>query len=257
MTNLFDSHAHLDDEAFDDDRDEIIENCSARLKGVINPGSDMDSSKKAVKLSEENAVIYSAVGFHPHEARLMQPKDEEVLAELAKNKKVVAIGEIGLDYYYDYSPRDVQKTVFIRHLDLARQLSLPVIIHDRDAHGDILEIIKNEGQGIRGVFHCYSGSWEMAKVILKMGWYISFGGSLTFKNAVKTVEVAKNIPDDMMLLETDSPYLTPVPYRGKRNNPCMVEHVCTKMAELKDMEFEQVADITTKNVMALFNRICI
>lgn len=255
MNNLFDSHAHLDDEAFDPDRDRVIKDCATRLSGVINPGSDMISSQKAVKMADENDIIYAAVGFHPHEARLMQPNDEDKLSELAKNKKVVAIGEIGLDYYYDYSPRDVQKEVFIRHLDLARQLSLPVIIHDRDAHGDIVEIIKKEGSGLRGVFHCYSGSWEMAKVLLKMGWYISFGGSLTFKNAVKTVEVAKNIPQDMMLLETDSPYLTPVPYRGKRNNPCMVEYACEKMAEIKGMESAAIAEITTGNVKALFTKI--
>ncbi len=255
MKLLFDSHAHLDDSDYQQDRQEVLQECLDKLVGVINPGTDLQTSKMAVEFSDNFSNIYAAVGFHPHEAKLMQKNDEDILAEYAKKQKVVAIGEIGLDYYYDHSPRDIQKQVFIRQLDLARQLDLPVIIHDRDAHSDILQIMQTEGRGLKGVFHCYSGSWEMAKVLLKQGFYLSFGGSVTFKNAVKTVEVAQNIPLDYMLLETDSPYLTPVPFRGKRNSPCMVELVCQKIAEIRKSDFEQVAQTTTKNVQTLFDKI--
>ncbi len=252
---LFDSHAHLDDDAYAKDRESVIEECAAKLAGVLNPGCDLASSAKAVDFAERYPVMYAAVGFHPHEARLMQPGDEDRLAEWCRKEKVVAIGEIGLDYYYDHSPREVQKEVFVRQLDLARQLDLPVIIHNRDAHKDILDIVKKEGKGLRGVFHCYSGSWEMAQELLKEGWYLSFGGSLTFKNAVKTVEVARNTPLERILLETDAPYLTPVPLRGKRNAPLLVELVCERMALEKHMELEQITGLTTGNVYELFGKI--
>ncbi len=252
---LFDSHAHLDDEAYDSDRERIIAECEAELAGVLNPGCDLLSSAVAVDLAERYRAVYAAVGFHPHEARLMQPGDEAKLAAWCQQPKVVAIGEIGLDYYYDHSPRAVQKEVFIRQLDLARQLDLPVIIHNRDAHGDILEIIKKEGKGLRGVFHCYSGSWETARELLKLGWYLAFGGSLTFKNAVKTVEVARNTPLERILLETDSPYLSPAPLRGKRNKPTLVKLVCEKMAVEKSIPAEEIARATTANVCDLFSKI--
>ena len=255
MLNFFDSHAHLDDSAFDEDREAVIEKCFKEISGIVNPGSDMQSSLKAVKLAEQHKGIYAAVGFHPHEARLMQDKDVDALSELAKKKKVVAIGEIGLDYYYDYSPRDIQKDVFVKQLDLARQLDLPVIIHNRDSHEDMLSILKKEGKGIKGIFHAYSGSWEMAKIILKMDWLIAFGGSITFKNAAKTMEVAQKIPTDRMLVETDSPYLTPVPFRGKRNDPSRVMLVCEKLAEVKALDIENIANITTKNLCKLFRKI--
>ncbi len=255
MKKLFDSHVHLDDKSYDEDRDQVIAECLAELAGVINPGCDLGSSQVAVDLAERYAGIYAAVGFHPHEARLMQPGDEVKLAEWAKSNKVVAIGEIGLDYYYDHSPRQVQREVFVRQLDLARQLDFPVIIHSRDAHGEMLEIVKKEGLGVRGVFHCYSGSWEMAKELLKLGYYISFGGSLTFKNAVKTLEVARNVPLEKILLETDSPYLTPVPCRGKRNSPLLVKFVAQKLAEERGVDFAAIAGATTTNVCDLFSKI--
>lgn len=254
MVKLFDSHAHLDDKKFDVDRESVIQECITELDGVINPGCDLPTSSAAVELASKYANIYAAVGFHPHEAQHMKDKDEEILSKWAKDEKVVAIGEIGLDYYYDHSPREVQKAVFIRQLDLARQLNLPIIIHNRDAHGDLLQIIKNEGKGIKGVFHCYSGSWEMAKEILKMGYYVSFGGSLTFKNAVKTVEVAQKVPLDRVLLETDSPYLTPEPFRGKRNNPCMVKYVAERLVKERGIDFAQISSITTQNVYDLFEK---
>ena len=255
MSKLFDSHAHLDDKRFDADRETVINECLNELAGVLNPGCDLPTSSVAVELAQKYETIYAAVGFHPHEAQHMQAKDEDILAAWTKDKKVVAIGEIGLDYYYDHSPREVQKAVFVRQLDLAKQLDLPIIIHNRDAHGDILQTIKNEGKGIKGVFHCYSGSWEMAKELLKLGFYISFGGSLTFKNAVKTVEVAQKIPLDRVLLETDSPYLTPEPFRGKRNNPCMVKYVAERLAKERNLDFAEICSITTDNVYGLFEKI--
>lgn len=255
MKMLFDSHAHLDDESFAGDRNEVIEKCGQELRGVLNPGCDMLSSLKAIELAEQYEYIYAAVGFHPHEARLMQDQDLDVFAELAQKNKVVAIGEIGLDYYYDHSPREVQKQVFIKQIDLAKQLNLPIIIHNRDAHGDMMEIVKKEAKGLRGVFHAYSGSWEMAREILKLDFMVAFGGSLTFKNAVKTVEVAQNVPNERILLETDSPYLTPVPFRGKRNDPTMVKFVCEKVALLKNKSEQEISKITLTNTLNLFTKI--
>ncbi|MDR2007212.1 MAG: TatD family hydrolase [Acidaminococcales bacterium] len=253
MVKPFDSHAHLYDEAYDADRAQVLAESARELSGLIIPGADLASSHQAVELAQMYGNVYAAVGFHPHEARLMREGDEDMLAESAKDKKVVAIGEIGLDYYYDHSPRETQKAVFIRQLGLARQLGLPVVIHDRDAHGDILAIMQKEGRGVSGVFHCYSGSWEMAELLLKMGFYLSFGGSLTFKNAAKTVKVAQNTPIDRILLETDAPYLTPVPWRGRRNSPCLVKLVCAKLAALKGLSFEETAGVTAANTCALFN----
>ena len=253
MAKVFDSHAHLDDSAFDPDREEVLAACLAELAGVLNPGTDLDPSQKAADMAARYDNLYAAGGFHPHEARLMQPGDEDRLAAWAEQEKVVAIGEIGLDYYYDHSPRETQRAVFVRQLDLARQLSLPIILHDREAHGDMLEIIKKEGRGLRGVFHCYSGSWELAQTILRQGFYLALGGGLTFKNAAETREVAQNAPLERLLLETDAPYLTPAPWRGQRNQPGMVRHVCAKLAELRTMEQDEVARITTDNVCALFN----
>ena len=252
MTKLFDTHAHMDNRAFAADRDAVLTECSVSLDGVLNPGADLNSSRMAVKLAGSYPNIYAAVGFHPHEAKLMRCGDEETLAAWTTEKNVLAIGEIGLDYYYDHSPRDTQRAVFIRQLDLARQLRLPVIIHNRDAHGDMLSIIKTEGKGLRGVFHCYSGSWEMAKILLSHGFYLALGGSLTFKNAVKTVEVAMKAPMDRLLLETDAPYLAPVPFRGKRNQPLLIEYVCEKLANLRGFEPEEIASVTTANAHALF-----
>lgn len=257
MSKWFDSHAHFDADWFKDDRKNVIQKCLSELVGVLNPGCDLSSSEMAVALANEYDTIYAAVGFHPHEAKNMKDKDEDVLAKWAKDKKVVAIGEIGLDYHYNHSPKDVQKSVFIRQIDLAKQLGLPIIIHDRESHGDILEIIKKEGKGVRGVFHCYSGSWEMAKEVLKLGFYVSFSGSLTFKNAVKTVEVAKNVPLDRVLVETDSPYLSPEPFRGKRNEPCLVKYVGERLAKERGRDFAQISSITTNNMYELFEKITV
>ncbi|MDD3704607.1 MAG: TatD family hydrolase [Clostridiaceae bacterium] len=251
---LFDTHAHLDDDRFDKDRDEVVNQC--KLDGVeliLNAGSNMETSVKAIALAKKYELIYAAVGVHPHDAAEMDEETAGVLAALAENKKVRAIGEIGLDYHYDFSPRDVQKKRFIEQVDLARQLGLPVIIHDREAHGDVIDIFKKiRIKEVGGVLHSFSGSAEMALECIKLGLYISISGPVTFNNARKTVEAVKQVPMEMLLIETDSPYLTPVPYRGKRNYPGYVRFVAEKIAEIKGLSYEEVARQTLENGKRLF-----
>ena len=250
---LFDSHAHLDDEAFDADRDEVIARAlSNGLAGMVNPGACMKSSAAALALAEQHAAIYAAVGIHPHDADSADEAAYEQLLQLSRHPKVVAIGEIGLDYHYDFSPRSVQQEVFVKQLALAKECDLPVILHDREAHGDILRLVKEAGRGVRGVFHCFSGSLEMAREVLKLGFYLSVGGTLTFKNAAKLPEVVKEVPFERLLLETDSPYLTPAPYRGRRNEPLHVRLVAEKVAELRGLSVEEVARQTTANTYRCF-----
>lgn len=251
---LFDTHAHLDDKRFDDDRDELIRGLPERgVSRVITPGIDVDSSKKCVDLADKYDIVYAGVGIHPHEASKLEDNYLDQLRTMAQNKKVVAIGEIGLDYYYDFSPRDIQKQRFIEQIELAAELKLPIIIHNRDSHEDMLNILREHKNLINGgVMHCFSGSWEMAKIVLDLGLYISLAGPVTFKNAKKPVEVANNIPLDRLLIETDSPYLTPVPYRGKRNDPGHVALVAEKIAEIRGITVEEVGRITTENALNLF-----
>jgi len=251
---LFDTHAHLDDKRFDDDRDELIRGLPERgVSRVITPGIDVDSSKKCVDLADKYDIVYAGVGIHPHEASKLEDNYLDQLRTMAQNKKVVAIGEIGLDYYYDFSPRDIQKQRFIEQIELAAELKLPIIIHNRDSHEDMLNILREHKELINGgVMHCFSGSWEMAKIVLDLGLYISLAGPVTFKNAKKPVEVAKNVPLDRLLIETDSPYLTPVPYRGKRNDPGHVALVAEKIAEIRGITVEEVGRITTENALNLF-----
>lgn len=253
---LFDTHAHLDDSKFDDDRDEVIAKCKEeKVALILNAASNLTTSVKAINLADKYKCIYASVGVHPHDASEMDENSCMVLAELAeKNNKVRAIGEIGLDYYYDYSPRDIQKKRFAEQIDLAKQLKLPVIIHDRDAHEDTMNILKKSGvKEVGGVLHSFSGSVEMMRECLKLNMYISVSGPVTFKNAKKTVEVAKEVPLDMLLIETDSPYLTPVPHRGERNYPAYVRHVAEKIAALRDMPFEEIAQKTLENGKRLFH----
>ena len=251
---LFDTHAHLDDKRFDDDRDELIRGLPERgVSRVITPGIDVDSSKKCVDLADKYDIVYAGVGIHPHEASKLEDNYLDQLRTMAQNKKVVAIGEIGLDYYYDFSPRDIQKQRFIEQIELAAELKLPIIIHNRDSHEDMLNILREHKDLINGgVMHCFSGSWEMAKIVLDLGLYISLAGPVTFKNAKKPVEVAKNVPLDRLLIETDSPYLTPVPYRGKRNDPGHVALVAEKIAEIRGITVEEVGRMTTENALNLF-----
>ena len=255
MVKIFDAHAHLDNDWYDEDRESVIKSACEELLGIINPGTDMRTSRLAFEYAQQYENIYAGLGFHPHDAKEMLAGDLDIFAELAANKKVVAIGEIGLDYYYNHSPQDVQQKVFIEHLDLARQLNLPVIIHNRDAHGDVMNIVKKEGKGIRGMFHCYSGSLEMAKELLKLGWFLSFGGSATFKTAHKLRDVVRYVPDDRILFETDAPYLAPEPYRGKRNTPNMVNVVLKRLAEERGQQEDVLAELTNKNIHILFDKI--
>lgn len=252
---FFDSHAHLDDRKYNDDRHEML--MRARENGIsyiINVGYDIPSSKRSVALAQKYEFIYAAVGIHPHDAEAEGDKGLEHLAELSSNPKVVAIGEMGLDYYRDLSPRDKQKDMFRKQIRLALDLKKPIIVHDRDAHGDVMNILKEENASLTGgVLHCFSGSLEMAKECLKMGFYISIAGPVTFNNARKLQEVAAEIPLDRLLIETDAPYLTPEPNRGKRNESAFVVNVAQRIAELKNITVKEVALATTVNAKNLFN----
>ena len=253
---LFDSHAHLNDERFNEDREELINSLKSNgVELVLNPGACIETSKSSVELANKYDFIYAAVGVHPHDVGDMTEEDIETLRKLAtENDKVMAIGEIGLDYYYDNAPRDIQKQWFKRQIELANELKLPIIIHDRDAHGDTFEIIKNtKSPEIGCVLHCYSGNVELAREYIKMGCYISIPGTVTFKNNKKTVEVVREIPLEYLLIETDSPYMAPVPHRGKRNDPSMVQSVADKIAQEKGISYETVCEATKENAKRLFN----
>lgn len=252
---LFDSHAHIDSSKFNEDREFVINRSRANDVGLImNPGADLESSKMAVELANKHDFIYASVGVHPHDAESM---DDSMLDEIRKlavsSEKVRAIGEIGLDYHYDFSPRDVQKKWFIAQLALAKELKMPVIIHDREASHDVLESLKAENAFEYGVLmHCFSGSVELAKEYLKLGAYISIAGPVTFGNNKKTPEVVKIIPENRLLIETDSPYLTPSPFRGKRNEPMYVKHTCEKIADILGLDYENVANSTYRNACEFF-----
>lgn len=251
---LFDSHAHIDDEKF---KDETIEDIIARAQKndvghIMNVGACMISSERSVQLAANYEAIYAMVGVHPEEIEKIGKRDYDQLAEWTQQPKVVGIGEIGLDYYWNPETKEEQQKVFIRQLDVARQMHMPVCIHDRDAHGDMMKILKSEGKGLVGVLHCFSGSMEMAKELIKMGWYLGVDGPVTFKNAAKLPEIMAEVPLERILVETDSPYLTPVPLRGKRNEPAYVRHVAEYVANLRKIEYEAFAKATTQNVCDLF-----
>ncbi len=249
---IFDTHAHYDDKAFDTDRETVLR--SAHESGValiLDPGCDVKSSRAAIALAETHDFVYAAVGIHPEE---LDCWDEEALAEirtLAEHPKCVAIGEIGLDYYWDDSRREEQKLLFRWQLELALELNKPVIVHDREAHGDCMDIVR-EYPSLRGVFHCYSGSAEMAKELLKRGWYLGFDGPVTYKNARKTLEVLEMCPLDRILIETDSPYMSPVPMRGKRNDSRNLRYVADKIAAIKGLSPEEIERVTMENGRRLF-----
>ena len=250
---LFDTHAHYDDETFDTDRDALLTALPQRGVGLIlNPGCDVESSRKAVTYAAAYPHVYAAVGIHPENCGGCTAGDLAAIHALAQQPKVVAIGEIGLDYYWEENPpRDFQQQVLRQQLALARELALPVIIHDREAHADTLSIVR-EFPGVTGVFHCFSGSPEMARELLQMGWYLGFDGPVTYKNARRAPEVAAVTPPERMLIETDSPYMTPVPYRGKRNDSGYVYLVAEKLAAWKGLAPEELARITTENGKRLF-----
>ena len=255
---LVDTHTHLNDDKFADDVPDAV--ARARAAGVrrcINMGDTLASSKKAVELAHAYEGLFAGVGIHPEEARELTADDDAQLAAWAEDEKVVCIGEIGLDYYWvkDEPTRELQRKIFIHQLDLARQLHLPVCIHDRDAHADTLAILKKEGQGIPTVLHCYSGSVEMAREFLKLGCYLGTDGPLTFKNASKLLNVIRDMPLGRLLVETDAPYMAPVPMRGKRNEPAFVRFIAEKVAELRSMTLADVARATTTNAETIYPRL--
>ena len=254
MSLIFDTHAHYDDEQFDADRDALLASMPESGVGlIVDPGCDLPSSRRAIALAERFPHVYAAVGYHPENCAPYTDADLDVLRELAKHPKVVAIGEIGLDYYWEENPpREFQQTVFRRQLALAQELDLPVIVHDREAHADSLAIVR-EFPAVRGVFHCFSGSVEMARELWKLGWYVGFDGPVTYKNARKTVEVALEAPPDRILLETDSPYMAPVPVRGTRNDSRNVRYIAEKIAQLRGMETDALIALTAGNGKRLFN----
>ena len=250
--NIFDTHAHYDDESFDEDRfnllDEMFQN---GVCGIINCGCTVESSKKSIEFAEKYANIYAAVGIHPQNAAEEKADAIEQIETLAAHKKVVAIGEIGLDYHYDYTPKEMQLEWFEKQLILAKKLDLPVIVHDREAHADCVDLILRHKP--RGVMHCFSGSVETAKQLTDIGFYIGLGGSVTFKNAKKPAEVAASIPLERLLLETDCPYMTPVPFRGRRNNSALIAYTAEKIAELREITAQDVINQATQNAKTLFN----
>ena len=248
----FESHAHYDDERFDDDRDELLASFPAEgIETVVNSSSDIASSRASIALAEKYPFFYASVGVHPHEVSKMREEDIDTLRELSKHPKVVAIGEIGLDFYYDLSPRDDQRYWFKRQLALAEELDMPVIIHSRDASQECFDIISASNVR-KGVIHCYSGSAPMAQDYADMGFYIGIGGSLTFKNNKKTVEVVEKLPLEKILIETDSPYLAPVPYRGRRNDSRLLKYVVEKIREIKNVPEIDICNITKNNAIELF-----
>lgn len=252
---LFDVHAHFDDERFDEDRDIILSSMLDNNVGhIINIGYNMESSKASVELSEKYPFVYAAVGFHPSDAHLMKDSDFDVLSKMAQHPKVVAIGEIGLDYYYGKETEDVQRRRFFEQIELAKSVDLPFQVHNRDSTRDCLMILKEAKMGDRrGMMHCFSESRETAREMLNLGMKISIGGIVTFKNNVKTAQVVKYVPIEDLMIETDSPYLAPVPYRGKRNSSLYIHAVAEKIAELKGMDVDEVIEITEKNAKSFFN----
>ena len=250
---LFDTHAHYDDEAFDPDRREVLAGLPQKGVGlVVDPGCTLTSSEKAIALAAEFPHVYAAVGLHPENCHDFQPEQIERLRQLARREKVVAIGEVGLDYYWeDNPPRAFQQTVFRKQLALAAELDLPVIVHDREAHGDCLAIIR-EFPTVTGVFHCFSGSPEMAEELLKRGWYLGFDGPITYKNAKRAPEVAAVTPLERIVVETDAPYMAPVPMRGKRNDSRYLPYVIEKLAEWKGVTAEEMTRVTWENGRRLF-----
>jgi len=250
---LIDSHAHLEMKEFDFDREEVIKRArQAGVDFIVTVGTNLALSRKAVELAEKHENIYATVGIHPHDAAKTDKNTYEALKELTQRQKVVAYGEIGLDFFRNISPQEEQIDLFGRQLELAHELNLPVIIHDREAHEQTLRMVK--ASGVRcGVFHCFSGDYAMAKQCIDLGFYISIPGVVTFDKAKTIQDVAQRMPLSSLLLETDAPYLAPIPQRGKRNEPSFIIHTAKKVAEIKGVSWEEVADVTTKNAKSLFH----
>lgn len=250
--NIFDTHAHYDDKRFSEDIDNVLTALPAvGICGIVNCATDINSCKKSLEMAEKYDYIYFAAGIHPHEAEACEKDFINELRKYTSHKKCVAIGEIGLDYHYDFSPREIQREVFEKQLILAKELDLPVIIHDREAHGDTWELLKKYSP--KGIVHCFSGSAEMARDIVNLGMYIGLGGAVTFKNAKKPVEVAKYVPIEKLVLETDCPYMSPVPFRGKRNDSRLISYTAEFIASIKEMSPQLLLDETRKNAETIFS----
>jgi TatD DNase family protein len=253
---LIDSHAHIQGKEYAGEVEAVI--ARAREAGVekiiaVGGAGDMSSNTEAIALAKTFPDIYATVGMHPHDAKDVGGDELKKLKELATDPKVVAVGETGLDYYYDHSPREVQRRVFAEFIRMARETSLPIVVHERDAAHDVADLLRAEGAGkLRGVIHCFTGNYEAACAYLDLGFYISFTGIITFKNADSLRDVVRKVPLDRLFVETDSPYLTPVPYRGKRNEPAYVRYVAETVACIKELSLEEVARVTTENVRQLF-----
>ncbi len=251
MNNIFDSHAHYDDARFDEDRALLLSSLQNNgVRAVLNAGCDMQSSREGIRYAKQYDYFYAAVGIHPQAADEFTPADIQTLRQLAGEEKVVAIGEIGLDYHYETPPREVQKPVFEAQLQLAKELDLPVIIHSREATADVMALLRQYTP--KGVVHCFSGSAETAKEVLGLGMYIGFTGVVTFSNAKKVLEAVAVTPLDRLLLETDCPYMAPAPYRGKRCDSSMIAYTAAKIAEIKGISAQQLIDIATENAMRMY-----
>lgn len=251
---LIDTHAHLNAIQYQDDLEEVIERAQSEgVETIVVVGFDRETITRAIELADQYEFIYATVGWHPVDAIDMTDEDLKWIEELSAHPKVVALGEMGLDYHWDKSPKDIQKEVFKKQIALAKKVKLPIIIHNREATADIIEILEEENASeVGGIMHCFTGSVEVAKQCMDMNFYISFGGPVTFKNAKKPKEVAAEIPLDRLLIETDCPYLTPHPFRGKRNEPSYVKYVAEQIAELKGVSFEEIAQKTSDNAKRFF-----
>jgi len=248
----FDTHAHYCDKRFNDDRDELLASMpGAGISLILNSGSSLRSSILSLEMAKKYKFIYASAGVHPHDSKSMTDDTVDKLKALLSHPKAVAVGEIGLDYHYDFSPRDVQRKRFREQLDLARFLRKPVIIHEREALPDTLETIRDYSD-LTGVLHCFSGSWETAKIVLDMGWYLSFTGVITFKNARRALEVLEKMPVERIMLETDCPYLSPEPHRGRRNSSLFLPYIAEKIAEVRGITIEEVAAFTMENGKRFF-----
>jgi TatD DNase family protein len=253
MNFLIDTHAHFDAKQFDGDRDELIQKCKEQgFKYIIDPATNYETSKKVLEISKRHEIIHTAIGIHPHDAKEYSDDIMLKIEGLYKNDKVLAVGEIGLDYHYDFSPREMQKKVFREFLKLAKKIDLPVIIHNRESDKDMIDILETEAdERLKGQFHCFSGDMELAKRVLEFGFYISFTGSITF-NKNKSDEILKIIPSDRLLLETDSPYMAPIPHRGKRNDPTNIPVIARYIAGVLNKSEEIIIEETNKNAIKFF-----
>ena len=250
LTNIFDAHAHYDDKWFDEDRAEVLNSLPEKgISGVVNNSVDLETAAKIIELAEKYSFMYAAVGFHPENLENVPLDYLDRLAKLCEHKKVVAIGETGLDYHWD-TPKDLQKRVFEEQVKLSLDINMPLVVHDREAHGDVFDILRKYRPN--ALVHCFSGSVELMREAVKLGCYISLGGVVTFKNARHSVEVASEIPLDRLLLETDAPYMAPVPYRGKRCNSSLIPYAAVKIAELRDLPVQKLLDITCENAKKFY-----